>query len=314
MSANFEYNPFATEITLWVICPRCGRKQWISVNPPRANLEADTHRESINSSFTHDVCEFCGFVFDVDLTTGIGRGNGIIENIPSHYLLDHKDYFEDYDFWEDIPESVYTDFLDPHVKDIAITIDKIDVLDEGARSLLYRSLYAGIIGAFEAYLSDTLISKVMRNEDYKRKFVENSLQMQKTKFSLSEFYEIQAELDKMIVERLREIIYHNLSVVENLYKAVLNVEFQSYGELAKCVLARHDIVHRNGKDKEGNPVNVTKGDVQTLAQNISDFIKDIESQIYNNEHAEEVAEAVRALDEIFGHDNKEEHGIDGEGR
>ena len=308
MVANFEYNPFATKVNLWVICPHCGRKQWVSIAPPIANFKADDHRESGNFSTAFDVCEFCGFIFDVLLNTGISGGEGKIVNIPANHLLEYNDYFEDDGiFWGDIPESVYTDFLDPHVKDIAITLDKIDTLDEGAREILYRSLYAGLIGAFEAYLSDTLISKVMRNEDYKRKFVENSLQMQKTKFSLSEFYEIQAELDKMVVERLTEIIYHNLPVVEKLYKAVLNVEFQSYGKLAKCVLIRHDIVHRNGKDKDGNPVNVTKEVVQTLAQNISDFIKNIEGQIYNNEHPEEETKTERVLDEILGADNNKDN-------
>lgn len=300
MAAIFEYNPFATKVNLWVVCPRCGRKDWISVTPPMANFDAGTHTESSNTSATFDVCEYCGFIFDVLLNTGISGGDGSIESIPANYLLEYNDYFEEDNSWEDIPESVYTDFLDPHVKDIVVTLDKIDIFDDGAREILYRSLYVGLISAFEAYLSDTLISKVMRKENYKRKFVENSLQMQKTKFSLSEFYEIQAELDKMVVERLREIIYHNLSVVEKLYKAVLNVEFQSYGEIAKCVLIRHDIVHRNGRDKDGNLVNVTKKDVKELAQHVSDFIKDIEKQIFENEHPEEVAETGRVIDEIFG--------------
>ena len=301
MAANFEYNPFATKVNLWVICPHCGRKQWISVTPPMANLEADTHRESSNSSFEQDVCDYCGFVFDIDLNTGIGGGDGGIVNIPTNHLLEYNDYFdEDDDFWEDIPESVYTDFLDPHVKDIAITLDKIDVLDEGAREILYRSLYAGLIGAFEAYLSDTLISKVMGNNEYKKRFVQNSKQMQETKFSLSQFYKVQDELDKKVIARLQEIIYHNLAVVSKHYKGVLNVEFKPYSDLAKSVSIRHDIVHRNGKDKKGNSVTVTKEDVKELAKQVSDFIKDIEKQIFENEHPEEVAETGRVIDEIFG--------------
>lgn len=302
MAASFDFNTFASSIELWVRCPQCGRKMYLNVVPPMANLYEDTHSKSSNSDFVEDVCEHCGFVYEISLNNGICGGDGMIDNIPEENLLDYKEQFEE-DDWVDIPDSVFSDFLDPHVRDIAITLDKIEVLDEDAQVILYRSLYVGVIGAFEAYLSDTIISRIMRNDEYKIKFVKNSQKMNSTKFCLSEFYDVQNEIDKLVLDRLKEIIYHNLAVVSKLYEAVLDVKFPQYDELARCITIRHDIVHRNGKDKSGNPVKIMKEDVQQLLQNVSDFIKDIESQIYQNEHPEEMKQLDKTLDEIFGEDN-----------
>ena len=44
----------------------------------------------------------------------------------------------------------------------------------------------------------------------------------------------------------------------------------------KCIGIRHDIVHRNGKDKEGNLQDISKEDVLELAEKVSKFIGDIE--------------------------------------
>lgn len=50
-------------------------------------------------------------------------------------------------------------------------------------------------------------------------------------------------------------------------------------ELCKAVLIRHDIVHRNGKDKEGKEHVITKEDVEQLCTQVNDFIYNIECQL-----------------------------------
>lgn len=284
MSATFKYNPFAIYVELTVVCPNCGTQQHLTIFPPEPNFTAKTLLDSNNSCYMEEECENCRKIFEIYLNNSFGGGEGTIQDILPEDLLDCKEtVMKENLFWEDIPEDVYAEFLDPHVMDIAITLDRIDVLDEPTRLILYRSLYVGIIGAFEACLSDTLISKIMRNDEYKKKFVENSKQMQETKFSLSKLYEVQSNIDKIVVERLQEIIYHNLAVVSKLYAAVLGVKFLPYEDLAKSVNIRHHIVHRNGKDKQNNPVVINKQDVKDLVQKVSDFIKNIETQILQNE-------------------------------
>lgn len=77
---------------------------------------------------------------------------------------------------------------------------------------------------------------------------------------------------------MREIIYHHLPRVKNIYKSTLDIDLGNISELMECISIRHDIVHRNGKDKDGNLQNINKEDIVRLASIVSDFIRNIESQ------------------------------------
>ena len=50
-------------------------------------------------------------------------------------------------------------------------------------------------------------------------------------------------------------------------------------DLYKAVLIRHDIVHRNGKDKDGKEHVITKEDVEKLCAQVNDFIYNIECKL-----------------------------------
>ena len=50
-------------------------------------------------------------------------------------------------------------------------------------------------------------------------------------------------------------------------------------DLCKAVLIRHDIVHRNGKDKEGKEHVITKENVEQLCAQVNEFIYNIERQL-----------------------------------
>lgn len=47
----------------------------------------------------------------------------------------------------------------------------------------------------------------------------------------------------------------------------------------KAVEKRHHIIHRNGKDKDGNAIVITKSDVEELINNIIVFVENIEKQL-----------------------------------
>ena len=47
----------------------------------------------------------------------------------------------------------------------------------------------------------------------------------------------------------------------------------------QCVNKRHHIVHRNGKDKENNPIQINIKDVEDVLEKVYNFISNIEKQI-----------------------------------
>lgn len=280
--ANFEFNPFADAVKLHVRCPECGTDQDLYVCPPSADFSAETHRESANSDISDFECSNCGFTFEVAVTNGIGGGDGDILNIPDENLMGYEEIFpeDDEDDWEDIPDDFYIGYVNPHVKEIRVAVDKLDCLDEDTRALLYRDLYANVISCMEAYLSDTAIQRIMNSSDFKRKFVESSIKYQDTQFKLSDIYRVNEKLNDLIEERLREIIYHKLETVKPLYKCTFGIDLGDISDLKRAIVVRHDIVHRNGHDKNGKMNVITKEKLIELISKVSDFIENIESQFY----------------------------------
>ncbi|WP_289288004.1 hypothetical protein [uncultured Duncaniella sp.] len=274
---TFEFNPTADYIVLTVKCPNCGSVISQSIGVPSPDFSADTHRESVNQDFDELYCENCGKELSVILSCGYNGGDGEIDDIEDEDLIDVNQHFPEED-WDDIDENFFNHYINPHVKDLDDSLNHLDELPDTTKNIIYRNFFANVISCMEAYLSDTAIRKIMHSDDYKKKFVKSSPHFNNLRIKGSNIYEYYAKLDTTIQFQLREIIYHKLEVVKKLYKSTFNVDLGDIGTLMKAIQKRHDIVHRNGHDKNGNVVEVTKADVQQLILDVSNFINHIENQ------------------------------------
>jgi len=84
--------------------------------------------------------------------------------------------------------------------------------------------------------------------------------------------------------RRGSILYHNLAKVDVLYNIAFGVRILNLASdkptLFKAVMLRHDCVHRNGFDKNGNELKVfTKAFVQDAADLIKVFVENIEKAV-----------------------------------
>lgn len=274
---TFEFNPTADFIVLTVKCPECGSEICQSVDVPSPDFSAETHRDSVNQDSDELYCDNCGKEISVCLYCGYGGGDGEIDDIDEEDLICVDEHFPEED-WDNIDDEFYNNYIDPHVKDLSESLNHIEILPEPTKKIIHRNFYANVISCMEAYLSDIAIGKIMQNEEYKRRFVKTSPHFNKTSIKASDIYDYYGELDKTIQAQLRDIIYHKLGQVKQLYKATFNIDLGEIGPLMKAIQRRHDIVHRNGHDKEGRIVEITKEDVQQLITMVSNFITNIENQ------------------------------------
>ena len=76
-----------------------------------------------------------------------------------------------------------------------------------------------------------------------------------------------------------DVIYHNLPKVKGMYKDTLGVDLGDIGIAYKAVLTRHDLVHRNGKTKDGVEVVIDSVIIDQLFSDIETFIGNIDKQI-----------------------------------
>lgn len=271
--SSFNFNPFASFLVLKFNCPYCGEEnETDALYIPSPDLTSETHHDSINSEDYEHQCHNCDHLFNICLYNGIYGGDGEISDVDG-IIVDEEFPEEDHYL-----ESYSSTYFNDNVQETIKTLEKIENLDPASRSLLYRTLYANVISSMEAYLSDRLIQKIRSDENIKRKFVETYEPYKESKFSISEIFKKIESIDSYISKSLRDIIYHKLHIVRAIYKNTLDVDLGEIGELMKCVNIRHDIVHRNGKDRNGELRDITKSDVEEVAAKVSELIDNIERQ------------------------------------
>lgn len=136
-----------------------------------------------------------------------------------------------------------------------------------------------VITAMETYLSDAFISNVMTDDAMFRRLVETAPPFKEQKISLAEIYKEQSNLQSKVRAYLAEVVWHNLSRVQQMYKATFDIEFsKDLGALYKAVSIRHDIVHRNGRNKDGEEIYIGPDDVKQLIQDVECLVQAIDQQ------------------------------------
>tara|TARA_B110000091_G_scaffold212946_1_gene260912 strand:- start:59 stop:931 length:873 start_codon:yes stop_codon:yes gene_type:complete len=147
------------------------------------------------------------------------------------------------------------------------------------KETIRRLIFSGGITCLEDYLSSTLIKEVIQDEVFFRNFVRTYKRINNRKFELGNIYDQLDNLYDLVKKELLDVIYHDLPKVKGMYKDSLEVIFPSIENLMKNIRTRHDIVHRNGKTKDGKFISLTKFDIELHLNEIQNFVINIQKQI-----------------------------------
>lgn len=149
------------------------------------------------------------------------------------------------------------------------------VSDESLVKILNRQIFIGVIGTMETFLLDAFINLTFDNETYFENFVKSHPEFKQRKFDLSEIFDESRRLKETAKKVIFETIYHNLPVVKNMYINTFKINFPSIKDVYGYVLKRHDLVHRNGKTKDGQNVEIDKHIIQDLSMKVNDLVENI---------------------------------------
>lgn len=160
-------------------------------------------------------------------------------------------------------------------------LTKITSINTTLQLHYFNMLYSSVITSLETYLADALKFHLSEKEEYLIKFVETFQDFKNVKCDFNDIFNLCSSIENTVEEGLRSFLYHNLPKIQGIYKATFDINFQPINELMKSISIRHDLVHRNGKNKNGSNHSITKNNVLELCDKTLSFIENIEEQFNN---------------------------------
>lgn len=256
--------------------------EWDQVGGDERQMGRELHYEAVLDhpqlgELTWGLWEYpIGIENDHDTDAG---GHEVVEDFD--YGLEHEEPEPDEWVDYDVPSNPFSIFMDSYRQTSLLLVDHGK--DDG-RDLVNRLVFSHQVTALEAYLGDTLINTVAGDADAMQRLIDGDEELSREKFTLAEIRNDPDLVGRRVREHLRAILYHNLAKVDVLYNIALGIRIlnltSNKDALFKAVKLRHDCVHRNGFDKDGNELVVfTKTFVSETADVIRSFVESIENAV-----------------------------------
>lgn len=218
----------------------------------------------------------------------VGIENYSDTDAGEHAVLEDFDYGLEHgppepDEWLDyaVPADPFTIFMDSyHHTGVLLA----DFGKDNGRDLVNRLVFSQQVTALEAYLGDTLLNAVAADSAATQRLIDKDDELSKQKFTLTQIRSDPDLVARRVREYLRSILYHNLAKVDVLYDIALGIRILDLTSdktaLFAAIMLRHDCVHRNGFDKDGNELSVfTRRFVQQTADLIRALVENIERAV-----------------------------------
>jgi hypothetical protein len=284
------------------ICPTCGKFSQSEVPVPEPNWGAsDKVSEWTAEDETEIECRKCHTTYAAHASNGSSGCHITLDEYPDTEVDadsafrsgddgDDDDWVPDYEPPED-PYRIFTASLHQ-------AIDLLRSHGGDGTHLINRMVFAHSIGALEAFLGDTFINEVMGDESKKKKLLQFDRDLAEEKFTLAQILADSDLVNKRTRGHLRSLMYHNIAKVQMLYRNVLGLDiFKLLGDdkdaLFKAVEYRHDCVHRNGFDKDGDKLEVF---TKEYVRNTADIATKLVGAIHVNLIFDDVPEAVSSVE------------------
>lgn len=136
---------------------------------------------------------------------------------------------------------------------------------------LSRMAFGAAISALEAYLWETVAYWTKGNREVLKGIVENMPELRDQPIKLGEVFDAHEGIEARVMLYLQNLVWHRFDKAAMLMRFGLGIKPPSFKPFQEALAKRHDIVHRSGHDKDGNPVFVTAQDARDLAAAVEEF-------------------------------------------
>lgn len=269
--------------------PECMAEVWEYITDcPAQNEHGDTDPKGVKVQ--RIMCQHCNNYVDLSIyysdstlcadIEGSATDVNVIDPPDSDDNFDEDDAYEDYILLNtpQDPLSIYQDAV----------FDTDDLIADVGR-LPYRSaafsrmIFTQYFSMIEAYLYDKLISIIKTDNEALIKLVDKNTEWEKSSVRIKDIVNKPDFLQTWIQTELKKTLFHNFIKVDHYYKGALGISIFPDNDikvrLLRATPIRHDCVHRNGRDQDGEKRDITIGDLDTLKTDIDSVVRHIESII-----------------------------------
>jgi hypothetical protein len=114
--------------------------------------------------------------------------------------------------------------------------------------------FSNVISLMEKYLYDVFVYEISTNRTSLIKLAsQNKFRTESLKIP----YLLQNSVENFLINAVKNFVWHRLNDIDVFYKNVLGITFNLNKNLLAKLKVRHDIVHRNGFDLQGNTVSIS---------------------------------------------------------
>ncbi|WP_346830900.1 hypothetical protein ABDX87_28580 [Pseudomonas abietaniphila] len=157
---------------------------------------------------------------------------------------------------------------------------------------LNKLVYAHAVTLMEALISSVVRKLLVSEQRLLMNLVAGYKKLSGITVTLKQIAEEPKVVEVIVLKALSELSFHNVVTINQVLNAMFGEHMKGLGlsEIGRICSKRHDIVHRNGKTVDDQPIELTSQEVHQAIRTISEFAEDLKSRIYNAFTAKDTVE------------------------
>lgn len=273
-------------------CPKCHKPAECQISVPEPNWGAgEKFSDLVSNGETELHCPSCDTSFSGTVSNSASGCQVELDEYPNTRVGADYAFFspeDDFEDWvdQDPPANPGDYFLSAQNASKTILqqhgLQGVEV-EAVSAGMVNRMVFVQQISAFEAFLGDALLLLVLEDERAVVNLVTKHKHLVEMKVTLAEIARSSSFLQDRVKAYLKSVLYHNLGLVQAIYRDALGVELLDNNAvrtgLQKAIELRHDCVHRNGRDKDGNEVVLKTPYVLEVMELIYSFVNELQTKL-----------------------------------
>lgn len=148
-------------------------------------------------------------------------------------------------------------------------------------NITYKLVYAHAVTLLEALISTVVRKLAISEPRLMLNLVTEYEALSKRTISLKQVAQDPAIVQGIVLKVLSELSFHNVATIREILGAMFGEHMKGLemADIARICIKRHDIVHRNGKTVDDEPIDLSIEDVQQAIHAIEAFAADLKRRV-----------------------------------